>query len=69
MVDDPEMLQLVELEMRELLALFGYDGDKTPIVTGSALCALEVCCMLACLFYLKCNPLPSLNAARSATQL
>lgn len=43
MVDDPEMLQLVELEMRELLALFGYDGEKTPIVTGSALCALEVC--------------------------
>ncbi|KAI1884749.1 hypothetical protein AGOR_G00229710 [Albula goreensis] len=40
-VDDPEMLELVELEIRELLTEFGYDGTNTPIVTGSALCALE----------------------------
>ena len=31
----------VELEMREVLSQYGYDGDNTPIVTGSALCALE----------------------------
>ncbi|XP_035254534.1 elongation factor Tu, mitochondrial [Anguilla anguilla] len=40
-VDDPEMLELVELEIREVLTEFGYDGENTPIVTGSALCALE----------------------------
>ncbi|KAM4697699.1 elongation factor Tu, mitochondrial [Rhinophrynus dorsalis] len=40
-VDDKEMLDLVELEVRELLTEFGYDGENTPIVTGSALCALE----------------------------
>ncbi|XP_068099698.1 elongation factor Tu, mitochondrial-like isoform X2 [Hyperolius riggenbachi] len=40
-VDDKEMLDLVELEIRELLTEFGYDGDNTPVVTGSALCALE----------------------------
>lgn len=41
-VDDPELLQLVELEIRELLSEFGYDGDNTPVICGSALCALEV---------------------------
>ncbi|GCC43435.1 hypothetical protein chiPu_0027641, partial [Chiloscyllium punctatum] len=41
-VEDKEMLDLVELEMRELLSEFGYDGENTPIVLGSALCALEV---------------------------
>ncbi|KAM5152030.1 elongation factor Tu, mitochondrial isoform 2-T2 [Mantella aurantiaca] len=40
-VDDKEMLDLVELEIRELLTEFGYDGEKTPVVIGSALCALE----------------------------
>ncbi|XP_078508392.1 elongation factor Tu, mitochondrial [Lissotriton helveticus] len=40
-VDDKEMLDLVELEIRELLTEFGYDGEKTPVVVGSALCALE----------------------------
>ncbi|MCJ8749422.1 hypothetical protein PDJAM_G00176130 [Pangasius djambal] len=40
-VDDPELLQLVELEIRELLSEFGYDGDNTPVICGSALCALE----------------------------
>jgi elongation factor Tu len=41
MIEDQEMVELVELEMREALAEFGYDGDNTPIVTGSALCAME----------------------------
>ncbi|CAJ0934174.1 unnamed protein product [Ranitomeya imitator] len=40
-VDDKEMLDLVELEIRELLSEFGYDGEGTPVVVGSALCALE----------------------------
>ena len=40
-VDDPEMLELVEMEMRELLSTYGYDGEGTPIVMGSALAALE----------------------------
>ena len=40
-VDDKEMLELVELEMREILSEYGYDGDNTPIIIGSALCALE----------------------------
>ncbi len=41
MVDDPELLELVELEMRELLSSYQYDGDNTPIVQGSALGALN----------------------------
>ncbi|XP_056390562.1 elongation factor Tu, mitochondrial [Hyla sarda] len=40
-IDDKEMLDLVEMEIRELLTEFGYDGDGTPVVVGSALCALE----------------------------
>lgn len=40
-IDDPEMLELVEMEMRDLLTSYGFDGDATPIVKGSALCALE----------------------------
>lgn len=40
-LEDPEMLELVEMEMRELLTTYGFDGDETPIVMGSALCALE----------------------------
>lgn len=40
-LEDPEMLELVEMEMRELLSTYGFDGDNTPIVLGSALCALE----------------------------
>ncbi|KAK6456135.1 mitochondrial translation elongation factor TU [Scheffersomyces xylosifermentans] len=40
-IDDPEMLELVEMEMRELLSVYGFDGDNTPVVMGSALCALE----------------------------
>ena len=41
MVDDPELLELVELEMRELLSSYQYDGDNTPIIQGSALGALN----------------------------
>ena len=41
MVDDPELLELVEEEVRDLLKQYGYDGDNTPIVRGSALKALE----------------------------
>jgi len=40
-MDDPELLELVELEMRELLTEYGFPGDETPIVKGSALAALE----------------------------
>ncbi|CAI4051834.1 translation elongation factor Tu SKDI_15G3330 [Saccharomyces kudriavzevii IFO 1802] len=40
-IDDPEMLELVEMEMRELLNEYGFDGDNAPIIMGSALCALE----------------------------
>jgi len=41
MVDDPELLDLVELEVRELLSKYGFPGDEIPIVRGSALKALE----------------------------
>jgi elongation factor Tu len=41
MMDDPELLELVELELRELLNGYGFPGDETPIVRGSALHALE----------------------------
>ena len=40
-VDDPELLDLVEMEIRDLLNEYGYDGDNTPIIRGSALKALE----------------------------
>uniref|UniRef100_A0A4X1UEZ1 Elongation factor Tu, mitochondrial n=1 Tax=Sus scrofa TaxID=9823 RepID=A0A4X1UEZ1_PIG len=40
-VQDSEMVELVELEIRELLTEFGYKGEETPIIVGSALCALE----------------------------
>jgi translation elongation factor TU len=40
-VDDPEILELVELEVRELLSSYDFDGDNIPIVKGSALAALE----------------------------
>ncbi|KAK3818728.1 MAG: elongation factor Tu [Benniella sp.] len=40
-VDDPEMLELVDMEMRDVLNTYGFDGENTPIVMGSALCALE----------------------------
>jgi elongation factor Tu len=41
MVDDPELLDLVELEVRELLSSYQFPGDKIPIIRGSALMALE----------------------------
>ena len=40
-IEDTEMLELVEMEMRELLTKYGFDGDETPIIMGSALCALD----------------------------
>ena len=40
-MDDPELLELVEMELRELLNEYGFPGDETPIVKGSALAALE----------------------------
>src|SRR5690348_10596906 len=40
MVDDPELLDLVELEVRELLSSYQFPGDKIPIIRGSAVCAL-----------------------------
>jgi elongation factor Tu len=42
MVDDPELLDLVELEVRELLSKYGFPGDEIPVVRGSALKALEI---------------------------
>ena len=41
MVDDPELLELVELEVRELLSKYGFPGDDVPVIRGSALKALE----------------------------
>jgi elongation factor Tu len=40
-VDDPELIELVEMEIRELLSSYGFPGDDIPIIKGSALCALE----------------------------
>jgi elongation factor Tu len=44
MVDDPELLELVELEVRELLSLYEFPGDDTPVIKGSALKALACGC-------------------------
>jgi elongation factor Tu len=41
MVDDPELIELVELEIRELLSQYDFDGDNIPIIAGSALKAME----------------------------
>jgi len=41
MVDDPELLELVELEVRELLSKYGFPGDDLPVITGSSLLALQ----------------------------
>jgi len=41
LVDDPEMLELVEMEVRELLSSYGFDGDNAAVIKGSALKALE----------------------------
>ena len=41
MVDDPELLDLVEMELRDLLATYEYDGDNSPVIQGSALGALN----------------------------
>jgi len=44
MVDDPELLELVEMEVRDLLSEYEFPGDDTPVITGSALKALECGC-------------------------
>ena len=44
MVDDPELLDLVELEVRELLSKYGFPGDEVPVIRGSALKVLECGC-------------------------
>jgi elongation factor Tu len=41
MVDDPDLLELVEMEIRDLLSTYGFPGDTTPVIKGSALKALE----------------------------
>ena len=41
MVDDPEILELVEMEIRELLSFYGFDGDNSPVIQGSALGAMH----------------------------
>src|SRR5271154_4382398 len=41
MVDDPELLELVEMEVRELLSSYNFPGDDTPVIVGSALKALQ----------------------------
>jgi elongation factor Tu len=41
LVDDPELVELVEMELRELLSFYDFPGDDIPIIKGSALCALE----------------------------
>lgn len=41
MVDDPELIELVEMEVRELLSSYDFPGDDIPVVVGSALKALE----------------------------
>jgi elongation factor Tu len=41
LVDDPELIELVEMELRELLSFYEFPGDDIPIIRGSALCALE----------------------------
>lgn len=40
-VEDVEMHELVEMEVRELLSAYDYDGENTPFIKGSALCALQ----------------------------
>ncbi len=40
-INDPEMLELVDMEMRDLLSTYKFEGDDTPIIMGSALAALE----------------------------
>jgi len=40
-IADPEMLELVEMEMRDLLSAYNFDGEETPVIMGSALAALE----------------------------
>ena len=63
MMDDPELLELVELELRELLTEYGFPGDETPIVKGSALEALG-CGVLAAGVTVSVAGRPSAAAAK-----
>lgn len=47
-VNDPEMMELVDMEVREVLDYYKYDAENTPIIVGSALCALEVSVVVNC---------------------
>ena len=58
MVDDPEMLELVEMEVRELLSFYQYDGDNTPVILGSALVLFFFCFLL---IFHPTNSQPSLT--------
>ena len=58
MVDDEELLDLVEMEIRELLTEYDFPGDDTPIIRGSALKALD-------LRVQRSRTLPSTRASRS----
>ncbi len=64
MVDDPELLDLVELEVRELLSKYDFPGDDLPVVRGSALRAMQ--CMCASPECEKCSPIFKLMEAVDA---
>ena len=73
MVDDEELLDLVEMEIRELLTEYGFDGDNTPVIRGSALKALQKpspvspeYTALAKNKYLLTTPSPALRKSSSA---
>jgi elongation factor Tu len=61
MVDDPELVELVELEVRDLLTKYGFPGDKVPVIRGSALQAMEHGCGLESCE--KCKSIVELMAA------
>ena len=69
-LDDPELLELVEMEIRELLSEYGFPGDDTPIIKGSALKALEYAQTEASADAIKasaeCKPIFDLMAAVDA---
>ena len=58
MVDDEELLELVEMEVRELLTEYEFPGDDIPVITGSALKALECGCGLRRVRVLQAHPRP-----------
>ena len=48
-VAEEDVVELVEMEIREMLSQYGFDGDNCPVIKGSALCALEVVLLEPCL--------------------